>query len=199
MSRFLVYQGSSEMPRWGEAFSEVQIVAPQLAEEQACRGDLVWVVVEQGDWVGLCSRLSAAGVLVAAMSFNPHSAEAYRAFNAGARGYVHALSTPDTLRRVDIVIRNQGFWVWHELMDSLVGGVFKALGGADSMRSGELDELTDRERDVALAVAEGRSNKVVARDLGITERTVKAHLGAVFRKLDVKDRMQLILRLSRDH
>ncbi|WP_417329951.1 helix-turn-helix transcriptional regulator [Halomonas cupida] len=198
MSQFVVYQGSSEVPRWAEAFSKVKIVAPQLAEKQASRGDLVWVVAEQGDWVGLCSRLNVAGVLVAVMSFNPHSAEAYRAFNAGARGYVHALSAPETLRRVDIVIRNQGFWVWPELMDSLVGGVFKALGGADSMRSGGLDELTDRERDVALAVAEGRSNKVVARDLGITERTVKAHLGAVFRKLDVKDRMQLILRLSRD-
>lgn len=186
------------MPGWEEAFPEVQIGAPRLVEEQVCREDLVWIVVEQDDWVGLCSRLSATGVLVAVMSFNPHSAEAYRAFNAGARGYVHALSAPETLRRVDVVIRNQGFWVWHELMDSLVGGVFKALGGADSVRSGVLDELTDRERDVALAVAEGRSNKVVARDLGITERTVKAHLGAIFRKLDVKDRMQLILRLSRD-
>ncbi len=50
---------------------------------------------------------------------------------------------------------------------------------------------------MALAVAEGRSNKEVARQLDITERTVKAHLGAVFRKLGVRDRMQLVLWLAK--
>lgn len=195
MSRFLIHQGRSEVPGWSEAFPEIQVVTPQSVVEQVKKGDLVWVVVEKGDWSALCSRLSSMGVLVAVMSFNPGSTEAYTAFNSGARGYVHALSSPDVLRQVDIVVCNRGYWVWHELMDSLVGGVFKAFGGADAVQSDVLRELTDRERDVALWVAEGRSNKVVARELGITERTVKAHLGAIFRKLDVKDRMQLILRL----
>lgn len=135
---------------------------------------------------------------MAVLSFNPYSAEAYQAFNAGARGYVHALSTPEVLRQVDIVVRHRGIWLWPELMDSLVGGVFKAMGGAPAVHQDVLEGLTEREKDVALAVAEGQSNKLVARELGITERTVKAHLGAVFRKLGVKDRMQLILRMSRD-
>lgn len=197
MSRFLVYQGTSEVPDWAEAFPEMEVVTPQLAMERACQGDLVWLVVEQG-WIGLCMSLSTAGVLVAVMSFNPHTAEAYQAFNAGARGYVHALSAPRVLTQVDTVLRNHGFWVWHELMDNLVGGVFKALGGVDSVHDDVLNELTERERDVALRVAQGHSNKIVARELGITERTVKAHLGAIFRKLEVKDRMQLILRLARE-
>ncbi|MGM2628818.1 response regulator transcription factor [Bacillus cereus group sp. Bce038] len=45
-------------------------------------------------------------------------------------------------------------------------------------------------------MAAGHTNKEVARGLEITERTVKAHLGAAFRKLGVRDRMQLILKLS---
>ncbi|ALM52477.1 response regulator transcription factor [Halomonas huangheensis] len=195
MGRFLIYQGRSEVPDWSLAFPEIQVVTPQSVVEQVEKGDLVWVVVEKGDWSALCSRLSSVGVLVAVMSFNPDSAEAYKAFNSGARGYVHALSSPEVLRQVDIVVCNQGYWVWHELMDSLVGGVFKAFGGADGVQDDVLKELTERERDVALSVVEGRSNKAVARELGITERTVKAHLGATFRKLGVKDRMQLILRL----
>ena len=52
------------------------------------------------------------------------------------------------------------------------------------------------ELEVALAVAGGKSNREVAEQLFIAERTVKAHLGAVFEKLGVRDRLQLALRLS---
>jgi DNA-binding NarL/FixJ family response regulator len=53
--------------------------------------------------------------------------------------------------------------------------------------------LSARELQVAQAVAEGRSNKEVADLLSISERTVKAHLGAVFEKLGIRDRLQLVL------
>ena len=56
--------------------------------------------------------------------------------------------------------------------------------------------LTTRERLVAEAIAAGKTNKEAARELDITERTVKAHLGAVFDKLGVRDRLQLVLLLS---
>jgi DNA-binding NarL/FixJ family response regulator len=48
---------------------------------------------------------------------------------------------------------------------------------------------------VADEVVQGRTNKEIAVTLGITERTVKAHLGAIFAKLGVRDRLQLALRL----
>lgn len=56
--------------------------------------------------------------------------------------------------------------------------------------------LTPRENAVAKAVAAGQSNKEVARQLDITERTVKAHLSAVFTKLGVRDRLHLVLAIS---
>jgi len=56
--------------------------------------------------------------------------------------------------------------------------------------------LSMRELEVARAVSEGLTNKEVAWRLGITERTVKAHLGAVFDKFGVRDRLQLALRLA---
>jgi len=49
---------------------------------------------------------------------------------------------------------------------------------------------------VARAVSAGRSNKEVADKMFISERTVKAHLGAIFEKLGVRDRLQLVLRLA---
>lgn len=59
-----------------------------------------------------------------------------------------------------------------------------------------LEDLTKREREVAIAVAEGSTNKQVASDLSIQERTVKAHLTKIFKKLSVKDRVALIIYLN---
>jgi len=56
--------------------------------------------------------------------------------------------------------------------------------------------LTGREKEVALEAAKGLSNKVIARGLSITERTVKAHISATLEKLGVKDRLQLALVLN---
>lgn len=55
--------------------------------------------------------------------------------------------------------------------------------------------LTQRERQIADLVGAGRSNKLIARELGITERTVKAHLTEIFRKAGVNDRVNLVLRM----
>ena len=62
-----------------------------------------------------------------------------------------------------------------------------------------LDDLTSRERDVAMAVSKGLSNKQIATDLGISERTVKTHLTRVFEKLNIKDRVALAIMLSGTH
>ncbi|WP_240724893.1 response regulator transcription factor [Onishia niordana] len=120
-----------------------------------------------------------------------------RAFAAGARGYAHVFSPSETLKQVAVVTENQGVWMGSELLSRVVGASFRALGGRDGVQVERLERLTERERAVALAVAEGHSNKEVARQLEITPRTVKAHLGAIFRKLEVRDRMQLVLMLSR--
>ncbi|TAN79521.1 MAG: response regulator transcription factor, partial [Gallionella sp.] len=53
--------------------------------------------------------------------------------------------------------------------------------------------LTRREHEIATLVGNGESNKQIALRLAITERTVKAHLTEIFRKLDVADRLRLAL------
>jgi DNA-binding NarL/FixJ family response regulator len=55
------------------------------------------------------------------------------------------------------------------------------------------DKLSDREREVLTLVAAGRPNKLIALRLGISEKTVKAHLTNVFRRIGVDDRMQAAL------
>lgn len=62
-----------------------------------------------------------------------------------------------------------------------------------------LTQLTPRERDIALAVRLGYSNKRIATSLGITERTVKSHLTNIFAKLGIKDRVTLVIMLNGEH
>ncbi len=68
-----------------------------------------------------------------------------------------------------------------------------ALDETSRASAERLSTLTGREVEVARAVARGSSNKEIARQLGITERTVKAHIGSVFQKLNARDRLHLAL------
>jgi DNA-binding NarL/FixJ family response regulator len=61
-----------------------------------------------------------------------------------------------------------------------------------------LDLLSPREREVLVMVAEGLPNKVIARRLSISEKTVKAHLTSVFRQIGVTDRTQAALWAQRN-
>ena len=59
-----------------------------------------------------------------------------------------------------------------------------------------LKSLTNRERDVLSCILDGLSNKEIARELGITERTVKEYVGTLLNKFQAKDRISLLLRLG---
>jgi two-component system NarL family response regulator len=64
---------------------------------------------------------------------------------------------------------------------------------------GRLVRLTVREQQIAALVGGGGTNKQIARRLAISERTVKAHLTEIFRKLGITDRLKLALLLAGNH
>ena len=61
-------------------------------------------------------------------------------------------------------------------------------------RSGSLDELTPREMDVLRLLAQGLSNRKIAAQLTINERTVKYHVGAILAKLEAANRTAAVMR-----
>jgi two-component system, NarL family, nitrate/nitrite response regulator NarL len=65
-------------------------------------------------------------------------------------------------------------------------------------RTDRLSALTTRETQIASAVAEGRGNREIATQLGITEQTVKNHLTSIFEKVGVASRLQLALAVLRE-
>lgn len=188
--------------RWQTAFSQGRWL-DRGAIWPACKaGDMVWLPTALPDWEALLRRLVAERPAspVVVVSNIPESVEGLRAIDRGARGYCHAYAVPGLFTDVAQVVSQGGLWVGPELLGRLVAAARDLLGRAASRDEApaevDLSMLSLREAEVARAVVAGKSNREVAEALFISERTVKAHLGAVFEKLGVRDRVQLVLHLS---
>jgi len=111
------------------------------------------------------------------------------AINAGASGYLLKDARPD-----EVIAAVHAVVAGGVPLDPKAARVL-----VDSRRTNRAEpELTPREREVLGLLATGLANKQIARRLGITERTVKAHLTRIFGQLDVTDRTQAAL-WAREH
>ena len=115
-----------------------------------------------------------------------------RALADGAAGYLLKDATPEDLAQAINVARSGSGNV---LSPRVIQNLFEeheAAGrdnGSAHGRRGEYS-LTQREHDILSLLAEGRSNREIAQRLYLSEKTVKAHLAAIFRKLGVTNRTQ---------
>lgn len=121
-------------------------------------------------------------------------------FMAGVRGCCRRDIDPQLLKRVVLAIQQGELWIRRTLTPRLLDALSARL--ADGPRTehtivGSLADLTRREQEIAALIGNGESNKQIARRLAITERTVKAHLTEIFRKLGVGCRLRLALLVTR--
>lgn len=182
------------LPRWQEAFPDAHIAGDPAGQAV----DVVWWAPTEFRLESLDRLLArlAGSAPVIVLSSEPRQDQAMQSLAAGARGYCHAYATAPMLQQVATAVRSGGLWLGPELMSAMIGAASKQLLAETDGLSDRLDALTPRERSVAIEVARGATNKEVARRLDITERTVKAHLSAVFEKFGVRDRLQLVLALK---
>lgn len=185
------------LPRWQEAFPK----ATACGFGDRVRARRTPIVV----WTRLLARPPAGVLAQARQMFGddaicvvladiPDDEQALACFSAGARGYCNTHAVPELLRQVAEVVAQGGLWIGETLMQRLLRGTSLLLSAQPLVAAVEWGAtLTRREREVAQAVAAGASNKEVARQCKITERTVKAHVGAVLEKLGVRDRLQLAI------
>jgi DNA-binding NarL/FixJ family response regulator len=112
------------------------------------------------------------------------------ALDAGALGYLLKDAEPDeVLRGIRAVARGES---------PIDPKAARELLGARRTTSTAAADLTPREREVLALVREGLANKQIARRLGISERTVKAHLTSTFQRIGVVDRTQAALWAERN-
>jgi DNA-binding NarL/FixJ family response regulator len=189
-----------------EAQPDIAVVAEtsHLAEAlEVADGPGVQVVVVRQGLVG-CSRLPllrnlcqrATGVLVLAETGGDSGLR--EVLQAGVRGFLPRRAAAQRLVDAVRALARQETALDSAGNSQLVG----YLTGAAPQTGAEeraLDRLTERQRDVATLVAEGLSNEEVAGRLFLSPATVKSHLSAVMRRLDIRTRTQLAILIHRDH
>nr|WP_314623273.1 response regulator transcription factor [uncultured Noviherbaspirillum sp.] len=121
-----------------------------------------------------------------------------RMFFAGARGFCSVDMDIGKIAGVLEAVDRGQLWMRRSIISRLLDEV-QANTIPDPVAAPlplcSLPALTPREREIATLVGCGNSNKQIANSLAITERTVKAHLSEIFRKLSINDRLTLALRV----
>ncbi|AEG45142.1 response regulator transcription factor [Isoptericola variabilis] len=148
------------------------------------------------DGLSATARLTAADdaprvIVLTTFDLDEYVLEAIR---SGASGFLLKDAPPEemlaairTVHRGDAVIAPSST---RRLLEHLVG-VLPAEGS--TVGHPGLDELTEREREVLVLMARGRSNAEIADELYVAEATVKTHVGRILAKLGVRDRVQAVV------
>ena len=183
--------------RWNKAFPEAQVVVSNSLPPSVPSGSLVWILTGSSNWLDKVTFYTQNNCNVVAMTRQQNIDELREALEAGARGYIDALSNVDTLQQVAKSISANAMWLPAPLVARMVG-TFSSIIKQKETSKVDLSLLTERELEVTQTILQGATNKEIARHLDITERTVKAHLSSIFNKLGARDRMHLML-LVRGH
>jgi DNA-binding NarL/FixJ family response regulator len=118
--------------------------------------------------------------------------EAVRAFKSGAKGYLHVEIDPPLIRKSINAVDRGEIWLGRALIAQVLDelraeALPKMLNDLRAMSS----RITQRQREIIQMIGRGSSNKEIGSKLGITERTVKAHLTAIYQKLHLGGRLPL--------
>lgn len=132
------------------------------------------------------------------LTSRPHEKEGIAALKAGARGYCDRDIDPGLLGRALEVVQKGEIWIGRKFIPHLLGELTTLIEqqrqqGSSSKLDRRLDHVTAREREVLQLLSAGASNKEIAQKLNLAERTVKAHLTALFNKLGISGRLHLAL------
>lgn len=150
-------------------------------------------LLEENQSIGL-ARLKAASpnavVLVIGLS-RPIEMQ-IKALKFGARGYFDVeLPLKKLSGAIDAVLHGE-VWIGRLVISDLIDELIQVPELTQSQRRA-VESLSPKELEVAKLVSHGATNKMIAKNMDITERTVKAHLTAIFHKMDIQERLSLAI------
>ena len=163
---------------------------PLPAEAELC-------ILDLGPRIGddlslLCDAVSGnAATRFVALTAHPHAEEGMAVLRIGARGYCNRLASPQVGGAVLATVGGGDVWAGRQVTEHLLRNGPAPVAGAAAPDL--FQTLTARESEIAARVAAGQSNKAIAAENGIAERTVKVHLNSIFRKTGLRSRVQLAL------
>ena len=180
----------------------VQVVASVGSGEEGVRralelpADLILLDVKMPGMTGIdtLKQLRASGVKapVVMLTMSREDADLSAALRGGAKGYLLKDIEPEELvPALEAVLQGDNV-VAHELVGTLARLVGSNAGPHPATRrpAAPFAELTPRELEILGCIADGSSNKMIARALDITDGTVKLHVKAILRKLGMRSRVE---------
>jgi DNA-binding NarL/FixJ family response regulator len=131
------------------------------------------------------------------LTMYPQDEHVFEALKAGAKAY---LLKDTRSRKLLEVIRNvsKGQAVIDAEMTARLLNEFRRLADQNEPKPAKIEELTDQERKILTFVADGASNKDIAVELNLSERTIKNYLSVIFQKLQVNNRTEAAIRAMKD-
>lgn len=133
------------------------------------------------------------------LSQSPQDREGLSALRWGARGYCHEIQAAPLMRRIIEKVRSGEVWIARKLVTMILEEVVSLSAGQRQVIRRDFSPgqyLTSREREIAKLLVTGATNKEIAMELSLSEKTVKGHMTALFRKLGVTSRLRLALLLN---
>lgn len=199
LKHLVIGANQETLPRWFETFPDASAV--NFGDISTLRFDIFWLKLDgfesaksQIDW--LVKHYPKKAFVV--MSSIPLAKEGLLALSLGAKAYVNCHAGPKTLKQIARILADDGMWIDQDLMQlmtlAVTGQNTKEVVSSPALWR---EKLSSREIEVAEAIEKGASNKVIARALNISERTVKAHVTSIFEKLGVTDRLNLVILLTK--
>jgi DNA-binding NarL/FixJ family response regulator len=187
----------SELGPRVEVVGEADDVAPAIELIRRLEPDVVLLDVHLpgggGHDVITAVKQDRPEVKFLALSASDAPEDVIAVIRAGARGYVtKTISTADLADAITRIA--DGDAVFSHRLAGFVLDAFAAAPPADGVRPSfdpELDQLTNREREVLRLIAQGYTYKEIARELFISGKTVESHVSSVLRKLQLSSRHQL--------
>ena len=184
-----VVDAHPDMEVIGEAHDGEEAVALCLEEEP----DVVLMDLSMPRVDGLSAtreiRALSPRVKILILTVHADDTHVFQGIKAGARGYILKDCTPEDLSRAIRAVHAGDTIMAPDVAQ-------KMLSTFEGIRAEHRDigpPLTDREFDIVRGFARGKNNKEIARDLGITEKTVRNHASNIYAKLHVFDRTQAVL------
>ncbi len=155
-----------------------------IAKTRELSPDIVLMDIDLPGMSGLAVtellRKESPSLKVLVLSVHSNKDYIFRIIQAGAHGYVSKESSPDELlRAIETVCDGEPFFS-PEIARAALNQLVTSGGKKEPFA-----QLTDREREVLALIAEGRSNKEVASQLGIGVRTIETHRERIMRKLGI--------------
>jgi two-component system, NarL family, nitrate/nitrite response regulator NarL len=130
-------------------------------------------------------NLNHVPVIVTSPSEN-HT-QIFAAIRNGARGYIHPSSKPCVLQHALALVMAGEFYIPASALRGMKAG---ALRASERLSPRMTSSLTQRQHEITIMLAEGKSNKEIARELKLLEGTVKLHVRGILRNLGVRNRTE---------